>query len=134
MVQYIRIGANDPLPDLRKLAPYKAIVIIESDKRQEEISRWLVESGCLYMMAWGPRSTTWDDSVDHANLEQFGFGDIPDDSFVMTTWHDDESLEEVFRFSKTHATHASKELSNTVLLHLAEQDQGSMLTSMYDNA
>jgi len=137
MVHYLQLGPNGALPDVRHFGPYKAVVVIESEvarQRQHDISKWLVESGCLYMMAWGPNATTWDDSVDEANLEQFGFGDIPDDSCVETTWHDNETLAEVFSFSKTHATHPTQELKNTLIVHLANQDKSSALKAMYDNA
>ena len=40
-------------------------------------------------MAWGPNSSSWDDSVDWAWLEKYDF-DCPDDDDddCMTTWHD----------------------------------------------
>lgn len=79
--------------------PFAAVVIIEmdvSDEWRDYVSRWLVQSGCLYMMAWGNECSFWDDCVDRALLQAFDFGDIPDDEFILTTWHDDEPLEEAF--------------------------------------
>ncbi|WP_456107224.1 DUF7684 family protein [Peristeroidobacter agariperforans] len=113
MIEYQPVTEVGTLPDVRALAPYKCVVIIESSvsvARQVEISRWLVDSGCLYMMAWGPGCSSWDDSVDLANLEQFDFRDVPEDNFVMTTWHESESLSEVFGFSKFAAMHPSTEM------------------------
>ena len=54
-------------------------------------------------MAWGLDCSLWHDSVDSANIEKFIPNDIPDDQFVMTTWHKGDSLEEVLRFAKFDA-------------------------------
>ena len=73
------------MPDVGDLKPFKAIVVIEDRPTPEwetQASKWLVDSGCLYMMAWGEDCSSWDDSVDWANLETFDFGDIPDDEDV----------------------------------------------------
>ena len=54
MFRYERVLDGDPLPDIGKLKPFKAIVVIDNDPSPEwqmEASRWLVSSGCLYMMA-----------------------------------------------------------------------------------
>jgi hypothetical protein len=42
------------------------------------------------MMAWGRECSSWDDSVDWANIDKFGDSPIPDDECVVTTWHEDE--------------------------------------------
>ena len=100
---YIRILNDDPLPDLSYLKPFKAVVIIEelvSTSYQDHVSRWLVDQGCRFMCAWGLKCSEWDDSVDYANIEQFDHGEIPEQEFVMTTWHEDEELSEVFAFAK----------------------------------
>jgi len=88
---YFRITEGEPLPELRTHAPFRAVVILETQPSQEwetEATKWLVAEGCLYMMAWGDGCSRWHDSVDWASLEEFDFGEIPDDRFVMTTWHE----------------------------------------------
>ena len=125
------------MPDITRLKPYKSIVVIESPVSQEwqwAVSQWLVETGCLYMMAWGEGCSTWDDSVDMANLEAFDFGDTPEKDFVMTTWHESEPLEEVFRFAKTFAIHSEVELANTLILHIAASAKSAELMKMYASA
>src|SRR5205085_10605757 len=55
-VAYVRIAEGEPLPDISEYAPYRAVVVIDathSDEWQNEVSKWLVDTGCLYMMAWG---------------------------------------------------------------------------------
>lgn len=88
---YVRVSNDDALPELSNPKPFKAVVIIEelvSTSYQNLVSRRLVNHGCRYMLAWGLKCSEWDDSVDHANLEKFDYGDIPDEDFVMTTWHE----------------------------------------------
>ena len=98
---------------------------------QDEVSDWLVGSGCLYMMAWGPGCRSWDDSVDWANLTAFDFADIPDDRFVMTTWHENEPLEEVFWFAGFCAFHGDVDLRSTIIVHVASRDLGDEMLDRF---
>ena len=87
---YVHLPAGKQPPEL-PAALSRVIVIVEdevTDEWRDHISEWIVRLGCLYMMAWGKDCSKWDDSVDFANLEQHDFGDIPDNNFVMTTWHE----------------------------------------------
>jgi hypothetical protein len=136
-VEYVRVLPNALPPSDSKSRPYRAVVIIEavvSSEWQALISDWLVKTGCLYMMAWGIKCSSWDDSVDIANLEQFDYSDIPEDKFVMTTWHEDEPLNEVFWFSKNSAFHPTVGLKHTVLLHIGEVDRRAEMVDSYANA
>ncbi len=86
------------------------------------------------MMAWGSSCSSWDDSVDMANIEQFEFADIPEDKFVMTTWHADEPLSEAFWFSKNCATHPVIKLERTVVIHIAGEALEKELLTVYRDA
>lgn len=136
-MEYVQLTKNTILPDLSKQGPFRCIVVIEEsvpETRQKEVSDWLVESGCLYMMAWGIDCGSWDTSVDIANLEKYDFKEVPEESFVSTTWHDDEPLSEVFWYAKHCAFHSTVEIKNTVLLHISEIDKRSQYLSEYTNA
>jgi len=124
-------------PPERMPLPLRAVVIVESQATagwQALVSDWLVESGCLYMMAWGIDCSTWDDSVDKANSERFDYGEIPEDQFVMTTWHSDESISEVFWFAKNVAHHPTIALAQTALIHIAAEAAGDRILQAYDEA
>ena len=101
--QYIHLSPNtSPTKPISK-RPFSVVVIIEAEVTPEwrhDISEWLVKEGCLCMMAWGTDCSLWDDSVDVANLKAFNWGDIPKGQSVVTTWHDDEPLNEVFWSAK----------------------------------
>jgi hypothetical protein len=86
------------------------------------------------MMAWGEDCSSWDDSVDIANLKRFGYEDISENQFVMTTWHEDEPLEEVFWFSKNSSNHPTKLLKSDLLLHIAAEPRELQLLRAYADA
>ena len=126
VVHYRRIAEGEHLPNLQHFAPFKAVLILEdiySAEWQNEVSEWLIANGCLYMMAWGDNCGSWDDSVDWANLERFNYGPIPDDQSVMTTWHDNTTLEEVFEFAQLWTFHPKAHLSSSVLIHISKDDR-----------
>jgi len=136
-IKYLRIQPEFTLPDISALSPFRSVVIVEDSVTvdwQSLVSAWLVKSGCLYMMAWGKKCSTWDDSVDHANLAEFSYRDIPEDRFVMTTWHAKEPLKEVFWFSKNCADHPVVELLNTLILHVSSYSREKELLSEYADA
>lgn len=133
-MKYIQLSGACELPDISCFGKFKSIVVVEekvSDVRQNEISKWLVDSGCMYMMAWGIDSSSWDDSVDWANIEQFDYAPIPEESSVITTWHEDESLSEVFWFSKFCASHEHHEL-NLIVLHISSANKEDEFKSICD--
>jgi len=127
-MRYLRLQPNSAIGPYEGLRPFAAIVAIESEVAPEwqwQVSKWLVESGCLYMLAWGRECSSWDDSVDYANLNAFNYSDTPTARFVMTTWHENETLSEVFDFVKRHMRPASDkvELQETLLLHISPIDK-----------
>ena len=134
--RYIHLAPGAALPSLAT-SPFRAVVVIDSPVTpdwQALVSEWLVQAGCLYMMAWGLGCSSWDDSVDFANLEEFSFGDIPDDRFVMTTWHSNAPLKDVFWFSKHTAAHPTIKLDGAILIHIADSPTADELLQAYDEA
>jgi hypothetical protein len=129
---YIQLKPNGTPPDVSHLRPFRAVVVIDDEvtqKWQSIVSSWLVGSGCLYMMAFGNNCSAWNDSVDYANCAAFNFGEIPDEYFVMTTWHENEPLKNVFWFAKNSATHPTVDLPNLLILHVSDVDEGNELLS-----
>ncbi len=125
-VHYLHLAPNSPLPACPFREPFSTVIIINSSVTGEwrnEVSKWLVDNGCLYMMAWGIDCSLWDDSVDSANLAAFNFAEIPDDSFVMTTWHDKEPLEDVLWFALHAADHPTVKLDQLLLIDISRKDR-----------
>ncbi|MFO0699298.1 MAG: hypothetical protein U0236_08725 [Nitrospira sp.] len=136
-VVYLHVQPGGSIPEILAHAPFCAVVIVEAEvdsEWQSLVSKWLVRSGCLYAVAWGKNCSSWDDSVDTANLEDFGFGKIPEDKFVMTTWHNDESLSEVFWYAKNNAFHPKVNLKGIVLVHISAYERDQELLKEYSEA
>ena len=136
---YVRIAPGKKLPDISSLAPFKAVVVLDTTYEptwQDEVSQWLVGSGCFYMMAWGPDCSSWDDSVDYADMTRFPNYEIPDDKFVMTTWHDDEPLEEAFWYSQFCAnfSYNDVELIDAVIVHVGSENREAELLSLFEQS
>lgn len=110
-------------PELLPPQPSRVVLISDastSEAYKEAVAEELVRNGCLYFMAWGRECESWHDAVDMANIARFDFKEIPEESFIMTTWHENEPLSEALWFCKNNAFHTSVKLSRTVLLHVSE--------------
>ncbi len=122
------------LPPAMATNPYLAVIIADvsvSDDWLHQIAKWIVEIGTLYVVVWGVDCEKWHDRVDWAVLELFDFNDIPDERFVMTTWHSNEPMSEAFWFAGNCATHPDVELSETIILHIAVETQCAALVQSY---
>lgn len=136
-MKYIRIDEQEALPTLEYASPFKCLVIISesvSQTKQNEISNWLVKSGCFVMCAWGNNCSSWDDSVDWANIELFNYNPIPPESLVLTTWHENETLEEAMFFIKHLITHEVHKLEYVIVLHISAVNQETEFYTLYTNA
>ena len=135
--KYLRISEGGELPSIDHLGPFRAVVILDdeySDNWQDIVSRWMVDAGCLYMMAWGPNCSSWDDSVDYAQIQKFLPDEAPEEQFVMTTWHNDESLEEVFWFAQTCAYDPYDLIKNTLVVHVGRRDREREFQALFEQA
>jgi hypothetical protein len=136
-VNYLQLIPDGELPEMKDATPFLAILILDDEVTemwQWEASRWLVAAGCRFMLAWGKECEAWHDSVDDANLEAFDYEDIPEDRVVMTTWHEDEDLEEVFWFAKHRAAYPAFPLNRIMILHVAAQPRKEALEAAWADA
>lgn len=134
---YLHLSPGDGLPQLESVGNFKAILVIEDDvtpEWQAKVSDWLVRNGCRYMMAWGRKCSEWDDSVGDANSRVFDYREIPDDKFVMTTWHDRDSLKDTFWYSAHAAVHPSLDLDETYIIHIAPIGRSEELLQLFREA
>jgi hypothetical protein len=133
-IAYIHLPPEGNLPSLAIPRPFRAVLVLESEVGaiwQGVVSSWLIEFGCLYAVSVGKACSTWDDSIDWANLEKFDFHEIPPACSVMTTWHENQTLSEVFWFAKHSADHPTEHLKATVILHIAAAPREAELLQAY---
>ncbi|WP_020654665.1 DUF7684 family protein [Massilia niastensis] len=134
---YLQILPEGELPDIARHAPFAAILVVDDDADEMwrwDAARWLVASGCRFLLAWGKKCESWAESVDDAALEAFDYDDIPEDKRVLTTWDEDEDLEEVFWFARHRARHPALALETTLILHIATRDRKDELEALYARA
>ncbi len=72
--------------------------------------------------------------MDEANVAAHAGENLPDDRFVMTTWHARESLDEVFWFAKSAAKHPDVALRETVILDISAASRCDELVAKYEGA
>ena len=101
------------------------VLIINNDLEisaddQYSLSLALVHSGCRYAVCIGHNCSTWDDSVDWAYLEVDP--DSEDDTFVMTTWHENETSDQIANFFLNCTTFDDNVFTNFLILSVGQND------------
>ena len=137
ILTYLQLPPDSALPALDHLAPFLAIVLSEeeaSELWQAELSRWLVASGCRYVLAWGKDCVAWHDMVEDAALEAFDYEDVPEEHSVIATSHEDEEREEVFWFARHRAAHPSHSFKATVILDIASTGRKDQIEAEFNDA
>ncbi|MBL8656298.1 MAG: hypothetical protein JNJ92_02935 [Altererythrobacter sp.] len=76
----------------------------------------------------------WHDAVDWAVLEEFDYGEIPDERFVMISWHDNEPLSEALWFAGQCAFHPDVELKGTLIVHVAQAAGSPVMLSAFEES
>ncbi len=77
------------------------LVIADSSITIDErsaVSDQIVQQGCRYAVCWGHDCSLWDDSIDYSSMSRFPDFVTPDEHFIMTTWHEDDSLSDVIEY------------------------------------
>jgi len=64
-------------------------------EEQYSQSRELVAAGCKFALCAGINASSWHDAIDDAYLATDENYSPPDETMIMTTWHENESLAEV---------------------------------------
>ncbi|MGH9949707.1 MAG: DUF7684 family protein [Pyrinomonadaceae bacterium] len=77
------------------------LVVIRNDvtnDEQKNLSELLVATGCRCAVCFGYECSSWDDSIDYASILSDPNFEPPEERFIMTTWHDYETIEDVVEF------------------------------------
>ena len=137
ILTYLQLPPGSAPPALDHLSPFLAIVLAEEEADelwQADICRWLVASGCRYLLAWGKDCEAWHDMVEDAALEAFDYEDVPAEHAVIATWHEDEDREEVFWFARHRAAHPSHSFNATVILDISLLNRKDEIEQEYADA
>ncbi|HEX2763679.1 MAG TPA: hypothetical protein VHM92_07530 [Allosphingosinicella sp.] len=131
---YFCISPEQPLPDISGYRPFKAVLILERETPADwrsNVAAWLVAAGCRYAMTWGIDNEAWHDEIDDAVHVKFDWEEVPDDHFIMTTWH--ENLDETFWFAQfcAYFSYDDVELTNTLLVHVADAPSAETIVARF---
>jgi len=100
-------------------------LIVNNDQQistsdQNAISLALVKFGCRYAVCMGHNCSTWDDSVDFANMELDP--ELTPEKFVMTTWHADDSVDSIANFFLNCTSFNDNTFDNFLVLSIGRND------------
>lgn len=91
-------------PTVLPSEPYFVIVSADFEKmppdEMGDLADLLVATKAMWVAAHGIQGTLFDDAVDFAFVD-LNMNAEKDLAHVMTTWHDDESIEDVVEFLET---------------------------------
>ncbi|MGC1497549.1 MAG: hypothetical protein WA790_17230 [Sulfitobacter sp.] len=137
MFKYLFLPKDTPIAIPPEFSRFKCLILIErdvNDSYRNDVSDTLVKNGCLYMMAWGLDCSLWDDSVDWAFLALYEYGAYPEDQFVMTTWHENDTLQEMLEFAKVCSDHSDVDLQDILVLDFGSHERGGFIEQSYRHA
>jgi hypothetical protein len=98
---YSRIASASVLtPEMHGLYPALVWNTVPAVRTEEiaSVMRRLIGSGCRFIVAAGIECERWHDIADQQFFAQFPTEPERDGNFVMTSWHTDESPEDVILF------------------------------------
>jgi hypothetical protein len=101
-----------------------------SDVDRARLCQQIVSSSCQYVICAGVDCSIWDETLDWAFTDmQTEDGDNQDQT-LLTTWHEDEPLLDVFRFAFESDAVVPVASARYVVLSLAEQDNAMIVNSL----
>ncbi len=98
--------------------------------KRKAVAVKLIDSNCRYAVCGGVNCENWHDDIDTVFVKGHqGLSDAKYDAvMLMTTWHDDESLEDIaFFFVQSTRLNGKEEFENYLVLHVGE---GEFLTAV----
>lgn len=134
MLEYVFLPTDAPISVPKEMTKFKCLVLVEREVGngyRDEISKTLVEAGCLYALAWGRDCSAWDDSVDWAFLEHYDYGAYPEEKFVRTTWHDNETLEETVEHAKHCTEYSEVKLDDILVLDFGKHERRDCIERLF---
>ncbi|NYE61532.1 hypothetical protein FHW58_002739 [Duganella sp. 1224] len=135
-LNYLHLTPSSDLPALEGLRQFKTILVADADVQEPmmwDVSRWLIDSGSLYVLVWGQDSEQWREAIEDAALEAVNYEDVPDERRVLVTAHEDDELDEVFWYARHRAAHPA-DLKHTLILHIADAPRREDLEAAYSDA
>lgn len=137
-LKYLHLTPDSALPELDGMGQFQAIVVLDADVAEMtmwDISRGLIESGCMLALVWGKSSAAWGEAIEDAALEAVDYEDVPDERAIIVTAYDaEDELDEVFWYARHRAAHPALVLRETLIIHIAAAPRREELEAAYHAA
>ena len=120
---YDHIIVDRPITTITPLAPQPYPCLLWdtrgdwSEAERDTVVAALLESDCRYVVSGGATCEQWHDEVDEAYIART-LEPETDERFVMTTWHTDESVEDVAFFFVWNTNFDEHDFRQFVVLQL----------------
>jgi hypothetical protein len=99
------------------------LVVCDSSTTTEEhaaLSQQIVEEGCRYAVCTGHNCELWHDLIDESFIGSDPNFNPPNDRMLMTTWHENEPIEEVVEFFRWNTSFANFTARNFLIVFLGD--------------
>ena len=74
-------------------------------------------------MATGHEASSWHDSIDIVSIDRYPNYDPPDSDHIMTTWHDNETPDDIAQFFVLNTTFDFLTPSNFLILNIGQESE-----------
>ncbi|MBL4786889.1 MAG: hypothetical protein JKY49_15860 [Cohaesibacteraceae bacterium] len=131
MIKYVSLIDQGDLPKLGDLKSFTCIILIGESTpvaHQLEICKWLVDSGCKWIMAFGQDCEIWHDTSCSVVADMTS--DTTAGQNIMTTSHRDQTIDEVLALAKL----SMQKFDNILMLDVGEDGNQDMLQTLFDEA
>lgn len=103
-IEYVTTEANEDITLTLPKNDYFAILMINTDQvypswRNQFCEKIVSSKQCIQVMVLGHECSIWDDVLDETYVDFYN-NELPIDTCFMTTWHENETLDEVIEFAK----------------------------------
>lgn len=69
-----------------------------SNQERMKLAGQIVAAKCRYAVCWGHKCSEWDDAIDYAHIQSDENFDPPEETLVMTTWHENQPIKDTVNF------------------------------------
>jgi hypothetical protein len=83
---------------------------------QNDLADRIVGAGCRWAVCTGHDCSSWDDAIDWACIAVCKEGETTDETFVMTTWHENEAPDDVVFFFLNNTNFDAHDFKRYLLL------------------
>ena len=132
-ISYLALAEHDDLSKIRQSGPFKCAILLAghlSPDWRDALIEKLLDAGCVYAMVYGPECEKFHDRIDEIAAEKIW----ADERVIMTTWHGNETLSELFHFAKFAANHPDIDTEEVLIADIGVPSREMPITTAFRQA